>query len=76
MFGFYIITWAIINTYFRKREEHYITYKSERSKSHIDYFMWKRDSTKRVNYRKIIPGESVITQYKLMIIEGIYWVIQ
>jgi len=30
---------AIINKYFRKREEHNITYKSGRNKSQIDYFM-------------------------------------
>jgi hypothetical protein len=30
---------AIINTYFRKIEEHYITYKSERNRSQIDYFI-------------------------------------
>jgi len=47
----------IINMYFRKIEEYYITYKSGRNRSQIDYFMWKRDSIKRVKNCKVIPGE-------------------
>ncbi|KAF0763813.1 craniofacial development protein 2-like [Aphis craccivora] len=30
---------AIVNTYFRKKKEHYVTYKNGRNKSQIDYFM-------------------------------------
>jgi hypothetical protein len=41
---------AIINSYSRTREEHYITYKSEINRSQIDYFMWKRYIIKRVKY--------------------------
>jgi len=51
---------AIVNTYFRKREQYiidnYITYKSGRNISQIDYFMWKRDSIKRYRDCKVIPG--------------------
>nr|GFC92957.1 retrovirus-related Pol polyprotein LINE-1 [Tanacetum cinerariifolium] len=39
------------------------------NRSQIDYFMWKRDSLKRVKDCKVIPGESVITQHRLMIME-------
>ncbi|XP_060872665.1 uncharacterized protein LOC132946637 [Metopolophium dirhodum] len=46
---------AIVNTYFRKRGEHYVTYKSGRNMSQIDYFMVRR--------------ESVTTQHRLMVME-------
>jgi len=46
---------TIINTYFRKREEHCISYKRGRNRLQIDHFMWKR-----VKDSKGIPGESVI----------------
>lgn len=34
---------SVINTYIRKREKHYITYKSGSNRSQIDYHMWKRE---------------------------------
>jgi len=39
---------AVVYTYFRKREEHYITYKSGDNKSQIDYLLWKRETVKRI----------------------------
>ena len=51
---------AIMNTYFKKREEHYITYKSGGNRSQVDNFMWKRVSVKRVKDCDVIPGGSVI----------------
>lgn len=46
---------AIVNTYFRKREKHYVTYKSGRNKSQIDYFMVRRGNAKQCKDCKVIP---------------------
>ncbi|XP_050524774.1 craniofacial development protein 2-like [Daktulosphaira vitifoliae] len=62
---------AVVSTYFRKREEHYIIYKSGNNRSQIDYLMWKSESVKRVKNCKVILGESVTTQHRLMVME--FW---
>jgi hypothetical protein len=43
---------AIINTYFKKRKEHYTTYKRGRNRSLIDYFKWKRQYKTVVSNRR------------------------
>ena len=58
---------AIVNTYFRKREDHYITYKSGENNSQIHYFLWKRRDLKQLTDCKVIPGESVTAQNRLML---------
>jgi len=57
---------SVTNTYFRKREEHYITYKSGGNKSQINYFMWKRESLKQIKDYKVISDESLITQHNFV----------
>jgi len=44
-----------MNTYLRKREEHYVTYKSGMNKSQIDYFMVRRGNAKQCKDFKVIP---------------------
>jgi len=61
---------AIVNTYFGKREEHYVTYKSGRNKSQIDNFMVRRDNAKQCKDCKVNPGESVTTQHRLMVMKS------
>jgi hypothetical protein len=46
---------------------HYIINKKRRNRSQIDLFMWKRYRIKIVKYCKVIPGESIIIQHRLMI---------
>ena len=62
---------AIVNTFYRKREEHYITFKSGENKSQIDCLMWRRESIKRCKDCKVIPGESVVTQHRLLVLD--FW---
>ena len=59
----------IMNTFFKKREEHLITYKSGSSRSQIDLF-FVRSAHKRVfKDCKMIPGESLTTQHRVLILD-------
>ena len=56
-------------TWFRKRESHLITFRSGTSVSHIDFFLtWKVDKGYRMDC-KVVPGESVVTQHRLLILD-------
>ncbi|ESO10208.1 hypothetical protein HELRODRAFT_190408 [Helobdella robusta] len=49
---------CLLNTYFRKRLEHLITYKSGPSAMQIDFFAVKQQHRRLFKYVKVIPGES------------------
>lgn len=51
---------ALMNTLYRKRKEHYITYKSGRKKSH-DCLMRRKESIDKCKDCKVIPSGSVVT---------------
>ena len=58
---------AVVNTYFKKKEEHRITYKSGGRKSQIDYLLYRRHSLKEVEDCKVVPGESAAKQHRLVV---------
>ncbi|ESO12155.1 hypothetical protein HELRODRAFT_158620 [Helobdella robusta] len=49
---------CLLNTYFRKRLEHLITYKSGPSATQIDFFAVKQPHRRLFKNVKVIPGES------------------
>ena len=49
----------ICNTFFQKKDEHMITYRSGTRQSTIDYILVRRQSLRFVKYCKVIPGEAV-----------------
>ena len=51
-----------MNTSFKKKKEHIITYKSHPYESQIDYILTRKEDAKNV-----IPGESAVKQHRLMI---------
>ena len=57
---------AIVNTYFTKKREHLITYKSGGICSQIDYFLYKRSRLLEVKNCKVIPGDHVAPQHRLV----------
>ena len=59
----------IVNTCFKKREEHLITFKSGVTCSQIDFFL-VRNTDKRI-YKdcKVIPGESLTTQHRVLVLD-------
>ena len=58
---------AVVNTYFKKREEHRVTYKSGGRSTQIDYILCKRSNLKECGDCKVIPGESVAKQHRVVI---------
>lgn len=61
---------TIINTTFQKKPEHLITYKSGGNSTQIDYIL--SDSSLKKNFKdcKVIPGEPLTTQHRLLV--GVY----
>ena len=58
---------AIANTFFKKRDEHYICYKSGPNKTVIDYILIRRRYLKSMENVKIIPGEAISTQHRILV---------
>lgn len=60
---------VVANTYFRKREEHLITYKSGRVSTQIDYILVRRAALREVTNCKVIPGDGVAPQHRLLVLD-------
>jgi len=60
---------AVVNTFFQKKEEHLLTFKSGASRSQIDYFLVQRAELKGVKDCKVIPGECVAAQHRLLLMK-------
>ena len=68
---FFTLSYDLIlaNTWFKKRESHLITFRSESSASQIDFFLTRKVDRGCCMDCKVVPGESVVTQYKLLILD-------
>ena len=60
---------AIANTFFQKMPQQYITYKSEPRGSQIDFLLCRRDHLGEVKNCKVVNGESVSGQHRLVILD-------
>ena len=60
---------SIMNTWFKKQESHLVTYRSGERATQIDYFLVRR--ARRTSYKdcKVIPGESAVTQHRLLVLD-------
>ena len=58
---------AIGNTYFQKKGEKLVTYKSGKRKSQIDYILCRRKHLKEIKNVKVISGECVAAQHRLVV---------
>ena len=57
----------LANTYFKKRDEHLITFKSRSNKSQIDFFLTRKVDKIACKDCKVIPGESLTSQHRIMV---------
>ncbi|XP_068200663.1 uncharacterized protein [Palaemon carinicauda] len=60
---------AMINTFFEKKINRLITYSNGDRESHIDLLLCKRDHLTEVRNCKVINGEGVPAQHRLVIID-------
>ncbi|XP_063854088.1 craniofacial development protein 2-like [Scylla paramamosain] len=58
---------TILNSWFKKRQSHVITYKSGQNETQIDYILVRREDKRLVMDCKAIPGEPVVTQHRLLV---------
>ena len=58
---------AIINTYFKKKDEHRVTYKSGEKSTPVDYVMCRRRNLKKMCDCKVIVNEFVAKQHCMVV---------
>ncbi|XP_046988751.1 uncharacterized protein LOC124594424 [Schistocerca americana] len=61
---------VITNTYFQRKREKLITYRSGENKSQIDYILCIRKNSGEVRNTKVIYGEGIATQHKLTVADS------
>ncbi|XP_008486018.1 craniofacial development protein 2-like, partial [Diaphorina citri] len=59
----------ILNTCFQKEDRHLITYKSGGNESQIDYILCRRKHHKEIRNCKVINGESITSQHRLLVVD-------
>ncbi|KAK3507053.1 hypothetical protein QTP70_003306 [Hemibagrus guttatus] len=57
---------GVVNTYFQKREEHRVTYKSGGRRTQVDYILCRRGNLKEISDCKVVVGESVARQHRMV----------
>ena len=60
---------VVCNTWYRKKEEHIITYSSGGRSSQIDYILVNKKEMKNLKNCKVIPGSDVINQHNLVVLD-------
>ncbi|KAK3558000.1 hypothetical protein QTP86_005613 [Hemibagrus guttatus] len=58
---------VVVNTYFQKREEHRVTYKSGGRRTQVDYILCRRGNLKEISDCKVVVGESVARQHRMVV---------
>ncbi|KAK3556907.1 hypothetical protein QTP70_022404 [Hemibagrus guttatus] len=58
---------AVVNTYFQKREEHRVTYKSGGRRTQVDYILCRRGNLKEITDCKVVVIESVARQHRMVV---------
>ncbi len=60
---------VVANTYFQKKDEHLITYKSWDRCSTVDYIITRRDKLMNIKDCMVIPGECAVTQHRVLVMD-------
>ncbi|KAK3548575.1 hypothetical protein QTP70_014501, partial [Hemibagrus guttatus] len=58
---------GVVNTYFQKREEHRVTYNSGVRSTQVDYILCRRGNLKEISDCKVVVGESVARQHRMVV---------
>ena len=58
---------VVVNTLFKKRDSHLITYASGGHTTQVDYILFPRRLRKLIRDVKVIPGEECLTQHRLLV---------
>jgi len=60
---------SIVNSYFKKKEEPFITFKSGNTRTQIDYFLMRANNRRLYRDCKVISSECLITQHRLLVMD-------
>ncbi|KAI5100918.1 hypothetical protein C0J45_9904 [Silurus meridionalis] len=58
---------AVVNTYFKKKEDHRVTYKSGGRCTQVDYVLCRRCNLKEIEDCKVLTGDSVARQHQMVV---------
>ncbi|KAI5620152.1 hypothetical protein C0J50_20287 [Silurus asotus] len=58
---------AVVNTYFKKKEDHRVTYKSGGRCTQVDYVLCRRCNLKEIGDCKVLVGDSVARQHRMVV---------
>ncbi|ROI22611.1 hypothetical protein DPX16_0452 [Anabarilius grahami] len=58
---------AVVNTYSQKRQEHRVTYKSGGRSTQVDYILCRRCNLMEISDCKVVVGESVARQHRMVV---------
>ncbi|KAI5623219.1 hypothetical protein C0J50_17006 [Silurus asotus] len=58
---------AVMNTYFKRKEDHRVTYKSGGSCTQGDYILCRRCNLKEIGDCKVLAGDSVARQHRMVV---------
>ncbi|KAK3522317.1 hypothetical protein QTP86_002977 [Hemibagrus guttatus] len=58
---------VVVNTYFQKREEHRVTYKSGGRSTQVNYILCRRGNLKEISDCKVVVGECVARQHRMVV---------
>ncbi|KAI5610001.1 hypothetical protein C0J50_5673 [Silurus asotus] len=58
---------AVVNTYFKKKEDHRMTYKSGGRCTQVDYVLCRRWNLKEIGDCKVLAGDSVAKQHRMVV---------
>ena len=59
----------VVNSYFKKKEDHFVTFKSGFINTQIDYFLMRADSRRFCQDCKVIPSEYLGTQHRFLVLD-------
>ena len=60
----------VANSFFKKKEDHLVTFKSSSCKTQIDYFLTRKESRRSCKDCKVIPSEFLGTQHRLLVLDA------
>ena len=60
---------AIINSYFKKKEEHLMTFKSGKTRTQIDCFLMRANSRRLCRDCEVILNECLMMQHMLLVMD-------
>jgi len=59
----------VANSFFKKKEDHLVTFKSRSCKTQIDFFLTRKENRRSCKDCKVIPSEFLGTQHRLLVLD-------